>query len=110
MLRREELRAGISYMDITPPIGTELGGYGFYPGRKAESVRRQLYAKALVLEQGDARIALIVADLFAVSREIAARARALVETMTGIPAENVIVACSHTFSGPATLYQRGHGD
>jgi hypothetical protein len=110
MAEDTELQAGTAWMTITPPTGVELSGYGFYLNRKSQSVRRHLYAQALVLEQADTRIALIAADLIAVSAEITARTRAAVAALADIPADNVLIACSHTHSGPATIFIRGCGE
>ena len=104
------LRAGAYWKTITPPLGVELSGYGFYLNRKATEIQRPLSALALVLEQGEERVAIITADLLAVSAEMTAKTRAMVSKMTTIPEENVVVACSHTHSGPATVFIRGCGE
>lgn len=109
MAETTELKAGVKSIDITPPIGGELSGYGLYLDRKSQHIRRPLYAKALVLQQAETRVAIITADLLAVSTEITAQTRAAVAAATGIPADNVLIACSHTHSGPATIYLHGCG-
>jgi hypothetical protein len=110
MAQETGLYAGMSYMYITPPVGVELSGYGFYLNRKAGLVRRHLLARALALEWRETRVAIVSADLLALPADIVLRTRALVESMTGIPAQNVMIACSHTHSGPATLSLRGCGE
>jgi hypothetical protein len=54
-----ELRVGYGEKVITPPLGIDLCGYGFYLGRKAESVLDDLKARALVLQSGDQSLVLI---------------------------------------------------
>ena len=56
------LKAGVARVDITPPLGLTMYGYG---GRKAGAtgVRDPLMARVLVLEAGDTRIAFVGLDL-----------------------------------------------
>src|SRR5579864_3807343 len=56
------LKAGVAKVDITPPLGLKMYGYG---DRKegATSILDPLYARVLVLEVGDQRVALLVCDL-----------------------------------------------
>ena len=46
------MRVGFGRWEVTPPMGIELAGYGYYLGRCAETVRDPLYARALLLEEG----------------------------------------------------------
>lgn len=106
----ETIKAGVYWKAITPPIGVELSGYGFYRNRKSQSCRRSLITQALVLESGQTRAAFITADLLAVTASLTEKTRAAVAAATDIPPENVMIACSHTHSGPATLFLRGCGE
>ncbi|REK07890.1 MAG: hypothetical protein DWQ37_21030 [Planctomycetota bacterium] len=60
-----ELRAGVARVDLTPPLefGCPLGGYGERMSRPAEGVHDRIFAKALVLVQGDRKFALVTADM-----------------------------------------------
>ncbi len=93
-----EIRAGSARVEITPPLGTALAGY-FSP-RISDRVEDQLYAKALVLESGGERIALISCDVICMPGDIADPARELVEERTGISAGNVLICATHTHTGP----------
>ena len=44
----EKLRIGFWKVDITPPLGTELGGYAGY--RPCSGVHDMLHCRAVVLE------------------------------------------------------------
>src|SRR6266404_149955 len=57
----DELRAGAAAVTINPPEGTPMAGY--YSARGANAVLDNLYSKALVLQQGGTRVALVVCDL-----------------------------------------------
>ena len=42
--------------EITPPVGTELAGFGYYLERRMEGVRDPLHIRAAVLEEGSVRV------------------------------------------------------
>jgi neutral ceramidase len=44
------MKVGYSTIDITPNLGVELSGYGWFLGRKAEGVLDKLYARAVAFE------------------------------------------------------------
>ena len=93
------LRAGTARVTITPPVGLHLQGYN--RGRPTEGIRDELQARALVLERGEMRFALVCADIIGLEPDSVARTRALVQAATAIPGEAVCIAASHTHSGPA---------
>jgi neutral ceramidase len=70
------------------------------------AVHDDLVATALVLSDGEVRLAIVTCDLIFVHPLMAARIRALAAGRTGIPAENVMICCSHTHSGPVTYVPR----
>ena len=55
------MRAGISVVEITPPVGTPLGG--FERPRLAAKVHDSLFAKILVLKTPETSVALVSSDL-----------------------------------------------
>lgn len=93
-------RAGAARSVITPRIGCHIAGY--YEDRIAQDMRDELYAKALVLESNDTALAICVCDLIGLEKKDVDRAKACTRELTGIPAENVMIACTHTHYGPAT--------
>jgi hypothetical protein len=92
------LRAGAASVLITPPLGTPLAGY--YSPRGTTAVLDDLYCKALVLEQGGTRAALVVCDLISLPRRTIQEARRLIEKQTGIPGGHVMISATHTHTGP----------
>lgn len=102
------MRAGFGREELTPPTGVELAGYGYYLGRKAESVRDPLYARALMLEDHGTRALVICCDLLGLSREVCAEVFAHTAKQ-GIPQEQVILVSIHTHTGPAIKYHEGCG-
>jgi len=94
----ETLRAGVAVVDITPPIGYRMSGY-FYE-RLSTAVMNPLHAKAIVLRQQDQSAALVFCDLIGLSREVTSRARKQASEKTGIPPENILIAATHSHTGP----------
>ena len=94
----ESLEAGVATADITPPLGYRMSGY--FSERLATGVLNPLKAKALVLNQGDVRVAVVCCDLIGLARDVSARARQAASKTTGIPAEHILLAATHTHTGP----------
>lgn len=86
--------AGAAVADITPPIG-----YAQYRG-PSTGVHDPLLAKALVFRQGEEKAAFVACDLISITRNLSSRVRTLVSEKTGIPYTNIIVAGTHTHTGP----------
>lgn len=96
---RGTLKAGMAKTVITPPVGTQLSGYS---GRTDPStgVLDDLYAKALVVDDGNERIALVVCDIIGFRIDMVNEIRSTIGQQTGIKPDNVMVTCTHTHSGP----------
>ncbi len=93
-----ELQAGVAVVDITPPAGYRMSGY-FYE-RLNTGTHDPLQAKALVLRQGEEQAALVFCDLIGIAREVSGRARVLAAKKTGIPVEHILIAATHSHTGP----------
>ena len=92
------LLAGVAVTDITPPIGYRMSGY--FNERLSTGVLNPLHAKALVLRQGTTRAAMVFCDIIGLSPDVSRRAREQAQRETGIPAENILLAATHTHTGP----------
>jgi hypothetical protein len=103
------LRAGYGDIDITPPLGTDLAGFGFYLDRRATIVRDRLKARSLCLQDNGETILILSLDLLSLSVDFADRCRWQISRETGIPFKNVLLACTHTHSGPAVQPLPGLG-
>jgi hypothetical protein len=95
------LQAGTARIDVTPPLGTFMGGYGART-HGAEGVHDPLSAKALALKAGDSSAILITCDVISFEYDYVDPIRERIEDTTGVPAANVLVSNSHTHSGPLT--------
>ena len=93
------LKAGSAMANITPPLGTRIPG-GFRP-RYAENVDDELFAKAVVIDNGSTRVALITCDLIAIPEKIADAAKARIADRCNIPPAHVMVNATHTHTAVA---------
>ncbi len=94
------LQAGAAAVDISPqefPVNMPGG----FSANFAEGVHDPLYSRALVLSDGATSLAMVVVDNIGVGREVGDEAKALAAERTGIPAERILLAATHTHSAPA---------
>lgn len=105
------LEAGIARTLINPPLDIPSGMWVAQKHVRGEGLDMDLTATALVLADGDLRIALLDFDLCFLSDAQAAAIRSAVSAATGIPVSNVLPFCSHTHAGPVTLeFYHGEGE
>ena len=94
----EPLRAGVAIADITPAGPYPMSGYYFE--RLSTGQKDPLHAKALVLRQGDTAAAIVCCDLIVIASDLTDVVRERVERETGIPGSHVMLAATHTHTGP----------
>ncbi len=93
------VKAGISRVCITPPLGTPMSGY-FEP-RYAKGVHDDLYATAVAFDDGENRAVLITLDLCGLKNQWwLDDCKKLISEYCNIPVGAVIINCSHTHTGP----------
>jgi hypothetical protein len=93
------LRAGGFAMDITPtkyPISVNGG----MQDRMAKGAHDRLHARCLVLDDGKCMIAFAVCDSCMIPRDIIDEAKRLAQKATGIAAERMLIAATHTHTAP----------
>ncbi len=93
------LQAGVAKVDITPPVGTPMGGFAARPSA-SQGVHDPLCAKALALASGDKKAILIAADILSIPKSIVDKVRESVQTLTNVDKEGIMIAGTHTHSGP----------
>ncbi|MFC4120432.1 neutral/alkaline non-lysosomal ceramidase N-terminal domain-containing protein [Nonomuraea zeae] len=94
------LLAGAAVADITPPAGGSLAGYAARVSAST-AVHDPLLATAVAVSDGATTSVVICADLIALDPDTTRRIARDVHERTGIPAERVAVAVTHTHAGPA---------
>lgn len=93
----EAFMAGVAAVDITPPLGVVQWGYDERT-TPATGILDPLYARAIVLRQGDETVALITLDLGrAPSATLLDRVR---DRVSASGVKHAIFTASHTHGGP----------
>ncbi|MFB0522144.1 MAG: neutral/alkaline non-lysosomal ceramidase N-terminal domain-containing protein, partial [Candidatus Bathyarchaeia archaeon] len=95
------MKVGVASASITPPVGVPMAGYGARKG-VSKGIHDDLYAKAIVFDEGDMKAALIRCDLIGLRRDAVKETRELIESEMGIDGDNIMITCTHTHSGPIT--------
>ncbi|MGZ0170543.1 MAG: hypothetical protein ACKVHE_13370, partial [Planctomycetales bacterium] len=92
------LRAGVAKVDITPDVTKGLPVVGHR--RTVFAIRDPLRAGVLVLNDGETKAAIVTLDTIGAWDEMVQLARQRIQSLTGIPAANIMVTASHNHSGP----------
>ncbi|MSS71348.1 MAG: hypothetical protein EXS64_07645 [Candidatus Latescibacteria bacterium] len=94
------LRAGAACLDITPPLGTKMPG--LFHERRASEIHDPLFVRAFCVEQEGTAVAVVVCDLIGIKRPYLDRAKARIAQEAGLPADRVLITCTHTHTGAQT--------
>ncbi|MBA2355715.1 MAG: neutral/alkaline non-lysosomal ceramidase N-terminal domain-containing protein [Acidobacteria bacterium] len=93
-------RAGVAVTDITPRESLWMAGYAART-RPAQGTALPLHAKALAIDDGRREPVVVVAlDLLGVSTAMSAHIGAEVARQHRLPRQRLLLAASHTHSGP----------
>jgi len=108
---RPGLLAGEGRAEITPPLGIEMAGFHKPPGkeRRITAIRQPSQVRALVLALGGTQVAICSLDAICVDAAMTARIQKAAAGRTGIPAENIRLATTHTHSMPTFCRLRQWG-
>jgi len=108
------LTAGAAQIDITPGLGAHLCGY--FTDRQATDILDPLHAKAIAISNGDTTLGFVICDLIVVPGEVVDAAKAIITNRTGLGPEHILIAGTHTHTGPAivgalgTPEEEGYGE
>lgn len=96
------LAAGLAVEDLTPSRPVPLAGYAARFGQVSDGVHDPVKARALVLDDGATKLALVSVDLVGVTQEAKA---AVVERVArrGFTSATVMLTATHTHAGPGAL-------
>lgn len=104
------LSAGGAKVSITPSLEQfptlSLAGFGERLGKPAQGVRDDIFSRALVLSDGDTKVALVSTDLSGISPGMKDAVVAHVADL-GFTADNVMLAASHSHSAPECHHPGG---
>lgn len=97
-----ELKAGAAVVDVTPPQFPVLVNGGMLQN-SASKVKTPVNARALVLDDGRERIAIVVVDSCMMSRPFLDEAKKLASEQTKIRPDRMLISATHTHSAPAAM-------
>ncbi len=97
---------GLGKGDITPPVGVPMGGYVAREGRSV-GIHDRLSARCFLFQNDVGAVGVLVLDVLGLSAEWVTALQAVVQEITGIAAQNVVAAATHTHAGPAGLVGTG---
>jgi len=109
-----KLTAGAAQIDVTPGLGAHICGY--FNDRRAQEILDPLHAKAIAVSDGETTIGLVICDNIALPGDIVGMAKARITEQSGVPGDNVLIAGTHTHTGPAirgslaTPAEEGYGE
>lgn len=94
-----ELQAGWARQELPLPSHWPMAGYIARKG-VSQGTNDPLFVRVLVLQQGGVRIAILIADLLLISNTWAHQLQEEISKALHVPVHHVIVAATHTHSGP----------
>lgn len=104
---RGHFRAGAARIDITPSLSDPVPMSGF--GGRSDpftKVHDHIYYRAIVLDDGNQKVAILVGDVLAVSDAFSEKMGKEIELQFGIPQQNVLLCTTHTHAAPTATYHQ----
>ncbi len=93
-------KAGRAKVNITPEKFIWMSGYASRD-KPAQGKLTDLWAKCLVLEDGDGkRTVLVTMDLIGLGRTLSLRVRGRIQEAYQLPLESILLSATHTHTGP----------
>lgn len=99
---------GVAQVDITPQPGVELSGFAARI-QPSTGVLDPLFAKAIYLSDGAARLLWIHCDLIGFDRATVTAFRRLAAESFALQPGEVMLSATHTHAGPCTIHLREAG-
>ena len=93
------LRAGAAAVDISP---TEfpLNMPGGFRANMGQTVHDPFFARAIVLDDGATKLAMVVVDSLGVPADVVTEAKKIAAERTPISTDHMMVSSTHTHTGP----------
>lgn len=103
-------KVGIAEIELRVPLFAELYGYGPFAGRRNWGTRDPLFCRALSFNDGIQRNLIIVSDACVTDDEDARELRRSIASELEINPSGIMIAGTHTHSGPAMSLGIGWGE
>ena len=98
---KQSLKAGFSKINITPPLGTTMTGFGNRDwDHGCEGIHDDLFARALYLNHEGKEVLIMGFDLLFFSRDEADRFRGAIGRILDLSPKDIILNTSHNHTGP----------
>ncbi len=94
------LRAGAAAVDITP-THFPMNMPGGFSANMAEKAHDPFHSRALVLDDGQTTLAMVVVDNLGAGPDVLNEAKALAAAKTGMSVDKMLISSTHTHSGPS---------
>lgn len=95
-------RAGAAMVDITPTVFPVVVN-GMVEERTATMAHDALMSRALVLDDGAEKIAIIIVDSLMMTRVMLDDAKDQASLLTGIPTHRMLISATHSHSAPSAM-------
>jgi len=95
-----ELKVGAAAVDVSP-VELPVLINGGMTSRSADKVTSPIYARALVLDDGRQRVAIVVVDSCMMPRDFLDEVKQLASQRTGIRPDRMLMSVTHTHSAPS---------
>lgn len=99
---RAELQVGAAAINVNPQVFPVSINGGMTSG-SASSSTSPIHARALVLDDGTQRVAMVVVDSCMMSRTFLDEAKMLASKSTGIRPDRIMISATHAHSVPAAM-------
>lgn len=97
----KSIKAGISRVIITPPVGVYL--IGMERSENSHGLHDDLYATAVAISDGKTEIVILTADILFFMPGLIETVRKAISSQIGIPDKNIMLCATHCHSGPAPV-------
>ena len=103
-----DFRAGAAAVDVTP-LEFPVVVNGMFQTRTATRAHDRLMSRAIVLDDGSVKLAIVVVDNLMIPRDLLDAAKSDAEQATGIPVDRMLISATHTHSAPSVMGCLGSG-
>ncbi|MDC0934804.1 neutral/alkaline non-lysosomal ceramidase N-terminal domain-containing protein [Pirellulales bacterium] len=99
-------RAGVAAVDVSPLTFPVIIN-GAFTQRTATRIVDPVMSRALVLDDGKTRLAIVVVDNLMIPRVLLDDVKRVAAARTGIPVERMLISATHTHSAPSAMHCLG---
>ncbi len=97
-----ELRVGAAKVDVSPDQWPVLVNGGMN-SRTADQIKTRVNARAIVMDDGSERLAIVVVDSCMMPRTLLDEAKQLASTRTKLRPERILISATHTHTAPSSF-------